>query len=88
MPEGALSGVQGAGEAVKRRKRKAKSWRVQSDADGGFDELVLGEHVHLEMMSEEHLWARIGDHVININITSGTGTHRVELPEQSTTRRR
>lgn len=65
-----------------------KNWRVQSDHLGRFDELVVGEHVHLEMMTDRDLWMRVGDHVININIKTGKAMHEIDPPYVDPKKRR
>lgn len=62
-------------------------WRVKSDDRGGFDELCVGEHVHLEMMDRHLLWMQVGEHVININTKTGEATHYVDAPPKKARRR-
>jgi len=56
-----------------------RTWRVQSDdakhemhfADGDgveFDELVVGKHLHVEVMDRDHIWMAVGDASISLHI--------------------
>jgi hypothetical protein len=45
--------------------------RVQLRQPDGFDELVLGEHVHLEMMGGTTLWMCVGGRHTTINLRTG-----------------
>lgn len=52
-----------------RKPKPCKRWRVQSDDDGGFDELTLaGGLVHLEMMDRNVCWVKIGEQACSINL--------------------
>lgn len=51
--------------------RPKRRWRVQSDPDGAFDELVIAGHVHLEMMDRHVLWIRLGDRMTTIDLRTG-----------------
>lgn len=42
-----------------RVKKRPVAWRMQTDDEGGFDELVLGKGLHVEMMDDRTVWIGI-----------------------------
>ncbi len=51
-----------------KKRKKALPWRVQSDDEGGFDELVVGGRVkgntcliHAEMMNRRSIFVSVGE---------------------------
>ncbi len=63
--------------------RNRMPWRVLAHVDeearvsienaGEFDEVVLGDWLHVEQMDTTHYWIRLGDADINVTIDPRTG---------------
>lgn len=60
-----------------RRKSPGKFWRVRAygrkgsvslENEGAFDELVVGDWIHLEQMDKRVWWMRLGDREFDIVI--------------------
>jgi len=45
------------------RFNSGKRWRVQSDDRGEFDEIVVGDWLHVERLDTNHYYVRIGERV-------------------------
>lgn len=57
-----------------------EAWRIELDDDGQMDELFArNATVHIERMSESHVWIRVNDQVVNI--ASKTGAHLLVMTE-------
>lgn len=39
----------------------SRAWRVQSDDEGEFDEIVVGKWLHVERLNAKGYFVRIGD---------------------------
>ncbi len=67
------------------RSRNLMPWRILThdrgtteravtiENAGEFDEVVLGDWLHVEQMSTTHYWMRLGDADINVTIDRRTG---------------
>lgn len=74
-----------------RKRNIMRPWRVQGvrvqldklEAEklfGAFDEIVVGEWLHVEAMSERSAWVRVGERVFDVFVEQGKITVR-ERPE-------
>ena len=64
---------------------KGKRVRIEGDnaTDAVFDEIVLGDWLHIEMMSDkpECYWMRLGERVFSIYAEKGTRTIREDTSD-------
>lgn len=62
-------------------------WRIGADGGvalagkGGFDEVVVGEWLHVERMSNTHFWLRIGERAFDVVAVGKGGL--VKITEQT-----
>jgi hypothetical protein len=47
---------------------------VHTRVDGEFDELVVGDWLHVEMMSDDACWLQVGNAILWVNRTKGCVT--------------
>jgi hypothetical protein len=69
--------------ATRRRdsgKNPGMPYRIQT-FDNGFDELVLGDWLHVERMNHRTFWMRLGERVFDITIAKDGTVTSTERPE-------
>ena len=74
-------------EAVKTERSRSflRPWRVQGanaehriTSTSDFDELVVADWLHVEVMDRNHVWMRVGPLMINVTTKRGAVTVRIE----------
>lgn len=57
---------------------RAQGWRSVFTPKDSFDELVVGNWLHVEVMDRDHVWMRVGPLMVNVTTKRGAVKVRIE----------